>query len=121
MTYERLIFPESPLEPYAPPSVPWPESSRQVADSLAVLTAAAVATEALRLGTAVLIAAQHTPVQLAKALATIDQLSGGRVIAGMSAGWSSDDLRALAPPGRIAAASSTRRWTSSMPCGDRTR
>jgi probable F420-dependent oxidoreductase len=93
-TYERLLFPESPLEPYAPPNVPWPESSRQVADSLAVLTAAAVATERVRLGTAVLIAAQHTPVQLAKALATIDQISGGRVIAGLGTGWSSDDLRA---------------------------
>src|SRR3954452_21487998 len=34
-TYERLLFPQSPLEPYAPPDVPWPESSRQVADSLA--------------------------------------------------------------------------------------
>jgi len=93
-TYERLVFPESPLEPYAPPNEPWPESSRQVADSLAVLTAAAVATEKVRLGTAILIAAQHTPVQLAKALATIDQISGGRVIAGLGTGWSSDDLRA---------------------------
>lgn len=93
-TYERLVFPESPLEPYAPPDVPWPESSRQVADSLAVLTAAAVVTERVRLGTAILIAAQHTPVQLAKAFATVDQISGGRVIAGLGTGWSSDDLRA---------------------------
>ena len=77
-----------------PPDVPWPESSRQVADSLAVLTAAAVVTEKVRLGTAILIAAQHTPVQLAKALATIDQISGGRVIAGLGPGWASDDLRA---------------------------
>ena len=93
-TYERLLFPKSPLEPYAPPNVPWPEHSRQVADSLAVLTAAAVATEQVRLGIAVLVAALHTPVQLAKALATIDQISGGRMIAGMGTGWSSDDLRA---------------------------
>src|SRR6185437_13860268 len=93
-TYERLLFPKSPLEPYAPPNVPWPEHSRQVADSLAVLTAAAVVTEKVRLGTAILIAAQHTPVQLAKALATIDQISGGRVIAGMGPGWASDDLKA---------------------------
>src|SRR6185312_7883232 len=50
-TYERLLFPASPLEPYAPPNEPWPESSRQVADSLAVLTAAAVVTEKVRLGT----------------------------------------------------------------------
>ena len=93
-TYERLLFPEKPAEPYAPPNVPWPETSRQAADPLAVLTAAAVATEEVRLGTAVLIAALHTPVQLAKALATIDQISGGRMVAGMSTGWSTDELQA---------------------------
>ena len=120
-TYERLLFPKSPLEPYAPPNVPWPEHSRQVADSLAVLTAAAVATEQVRLGTALLIAAQHTPVQLAKALATIDQISGGRMIAGMAPAGPATIFGPLAPPGRIAAASSTRRWTSLTPCGGRTR
>ena len=93
-TYERLLFPETPAEPYAPPNVPWPETQRQAADPLAVLTAAAVATEQVRLGTSVLIAGLHTPVQLAKALATIDQISGGRIIAGMGAGWSSDEFRA---------------------------
>ncbi|TDD42486.1 TIGR03619 family F420-dependent LLM class oxidoreductase [Nonomuraea terrae] len=93
-TYERLLFPETPAEPYAPPNVPWPETQRQAADPLAVLTAAAVATERVRLGTAVLIAALHTPIQLAKQLATIDQISGGRVIAGMGTGWSSDEFQA---------------------------
>ncbi|GIF63274.1 LLM class F420-dependent oxidoreductase [Asanoa ishikariensis] len=93
-TYEQLLFAETPLEPYAPPDVPWPESGRQTADPLAVLTAAAVVTQEVRLGTAVLIAALHTPVQLAKALATIDQISGGRVVAGLGAGWSTDGLQA---------------------------
>jgi probable F420-dependent oxidoreductase len=93
-TYERLLFPEKPAEPYAPPDVAWPEGQRQAADPLAVLTAAAVVTERVRLGTAVLVAALHTPVQLAKALATVDQISGGRVIAGMGTGWSTDELQA---------------------------
>ncbi|MET9880205.1 TIGR03619 family F420-dependent LLM class oxidoreductase [Actinacidiphila glaucinigra] len=93
-TYERLLFPETPVEPYAPPNVPWPEAQRQAADPLAVLTAAVVATEQVRLGTAVLIAALHTPVQLAKQLATIDQISGGRIVAGLSTGWSTDELQA---------------------------
>ncbi|MFC0552725.1 TIGR03619 family F420-dependent LLM class oxidoreductase [Planotetraspora thailandica] len=93
-TYERLLFPETPAEPYAPPNVPWPETQRQAADSMAVLTAAAVATEQVRLGTAVLVAGLHTPVQLAKQLATIDQISGGRVIAGMGTGWSTDEFQA---------------------------
>lgn len=93
-TYERLLFPEAPAEPYSPTNVEWPKASRQAADSLAVLTAAAVVTEHVRLGTAVLIAALHTPVQLAKALATVDQISGGRVVAGVGSGWSSDELQA---------------------------
>jgi probable F420-dependent oxidoreductase len=99
-TYERLLFPESPVEPYAElPNVPWPEASRQAADPLAVLTAAAVATEKVRLGVSVLVAALHTPVQLAKALATIDQISGGRVIAGMGTGWSTDEFQATGATG----------------------
>lgn len=93
-TYERLLFPETPVEPYAGSNAPWPEHSRQAADPLAVLAAAAVATEKVRLGTAVLVAALHTPIQLAKALATIDQISGGRVIAGMGTGWATDELQA---------------------------
>ncbi|MGV9802301.1 TIGR03619 family F420-dependent LLM class oxidoreductase [Mycobacterium sp. NPDC003449] len=93
-TYERLLFPQTPAEPYAGTTVPWPEHSRQAADPLAVLTAAAVVTERVRLGTSVLIAALHTPIQLAKALATIDQISGGRIIAGLGIGWATDELQA---------------------------
>ncbi|AKS36434.1 TIGR03619 family F420-dependent LLM class oxidoreductase [Mycolicibacterium goodii] len=93
-TYERLLFPRNPVETYAGTGAPWPTHSRQAADPLAILTAAAVVTEKVRLGTSVLVAALHTPVQLAKALATIDQISGGRMIAGLGAGWSTDEFRA---------------------------
>jgi probable F420-dependent oxidoreductase len=93
-TYERLLFPQAPLEPYAGTNLPWPEHSRQAADPLAILTAAAIVTERVRLGTSVLVAALHTPVQLAKSLATIDQISGGRVIAGLGTGWATDELQA---------------------------
>jgi probable F420-dependent oxidoreductase len=91
-TYERLLFPVEPRESYF--GVPWPESQRQAADPLAVLTAAAVVTTHVRLGTAVLVAPAHAPFQLAKSLATIDQISGGRVIAGIGSGWSTDELQA---------------------------
>lgn len=89
-TYERLLFPVEPRESYF--GVPWPESQRQAPDPLAVLTAAAVVTTHVRLGTAVLVAPAHAPFQLAKSLATIDQISGGRVIAGIGSGWSTDEL-----------------------------
>lgn len=93
--YERLLFPRAPIEPYAAaPNVPWPEHSRQAADPLAVLTAAAGATEKVCLGTSVLVAPPHGPVQLAKALATVDQISGGRLVAGLGTGWSTDELQA---------------------------
>jgi probable F420-dependent oxidoreductase len=93
-TYERLLFPVTTAEPYAGTNMPWPEHSRQAADPLAVLTAAAVATEKVRLGTSILVAALHTPVQLAKELATIDQISGGRMIAGIGTGWATNELQA---------------------------
>src|SRR5262249_26282599 len=51
-------------------------------------------TEKVRLGTSILVAALHTPVQLAKTLATIDQISGGRVVAGLGTGWSTDEFQA---------------------------
>jgi probable F420-dependent oxidoreductase len=90
-TYERLLVPDSPAESYF--GRPWPEEYRRTAEPLAVLTAAAMVTSRVRLGTSALIAALHAPVQLAKSLATIDQISGGRMIAGIAAGWSSDELQ----------------------------
>lgn len=65
-----MLFPDKPVEPYAGSNQPWPEHSHQAADPLTLLTAAAVVTERVRLGTSVLVAALHTPVQLAKELAT---------------------------------------------------
>src|SRR4029078_8759397 len=73
-TYERLLFPQTPAEPYAEqPNVPWPKASRQAPAPPAGPPAAAVVTQKARLGVSLLVAALHTPVQLAKALATIDQ------------------------------------------------
>jgi probable F420-dependent oxidoreductase len=92
-TYERLLFPDSPADSYF--GSPWPEEYRQTAEPLAVLTAAAMVTSRVRLGTSALVAALHAPVQLAKSFATIDQISGGRMIAGLAAGWSSDELQTI--------------------------
>jgi probable F420-dependent oxidoreductase len=56
-------------------------------DPIVALTAAATATKQIRLGTGVLLVAQLDPVNLAKQLATLDHLSGGRVVLGVGAGW----------------------------------
>ncbi len=58
---------------------------------VALSTAAAVTTR-IRLGTAVALPAEHDPITLAKTIASLDHLSGGRVILGAGFGWNTDEL-----------------------------
>ncbi|MGW5127258.1 LLM class F420-dependent oxidoreductase [Streptomyces sp. NPDC004069] len=93
--YERALFPEPATQGlYGIEGLPWPDSYRHVADPLVTLTLAAAATERVRLGSSVLVAPLHMPFQLAKALASLDAASGGRVIAGFGTGWSLDEYAA---------------------------
>lgn len=55
-------------------------------ETLSLLTYAAAHTQEIKLGSAVLLAPLRNPVQLAKALATLDQLSQGRLIVGLALG-----------------------------------
>jgi probable F420-dependent oxidoreductase len=64
-------------------------------DPVVSLTWAAAVTERVDLGTSVLVAPHHNPLELANALASIDNLSGGRVIAGVGVGWSAGEFAAL--------------------------
>ncbi|MFF4213587.1 LLM class F420-dependent oxidoreductase [Streptomyces sp. NPDC001796] len=93
--YERALYPEPAGQGlYGIEGLPWPDSYRNVADPLVTLTLAASATERARLGSSVLVAPLHQPFQLAKALASLDAASGGRVIAGFGTGWSLDEYAA---------------------------
>ncbi|MER6124500.1 LLM class F420-dependent oxidoreductase [Streptomyces sp. NPDC001795] len=93
--YERALFPDPAGQGlYGIEGLPWPDSYRNVADPLVTLTLAAAATERVRLGSSVLVAPLHQPFQLAKALASLDAASGGRVIAGFGTGWSLDEYAA---------------------------
>jgi probable F420-dependent oxidoreductase len=56
-------------------------------DPIVGLAAAATVTRRIRLGTGVLLVAQQDPISLAKQLATLDHLSGGRLVLGIGFGW----------------------------------
>jgi len=58
---------------------------------IALATAAAV-TERIRLSTAVSLPVEHDPITLAKTIASLDHLSGGRVTIGAGFGWNTDEL-----------------------------
>jgi probable F420-dependent oxidoreductase len=64
-------------------------------DSVVALTRVAALTTRLRLGTGILVLPHHNPILVAKTLATLDVLSGGRVIAGFAAGYAEAEFRAL--------------------------
>ena len=64
-------------------------------DPLLTLTWAAAVTESIGLGTSVLVLAQHNPLALAKRLASLDVLSGGRLTIVAGVGWSKAELDAL--------------------------
>lgn len=67
--------------------------SARILDPFTVLGAAAAVTSRLRLGTAICIVPQHDPIILAKQVATIDHLSGGRFLFGAGAGWLVEEMR----------------------------
>jgi probable F420-dependent oxidoreductase len=70
----------------------------QWSEAFVTLAAAGMAAPALELGFAVLLPAMRNPVVVAKQLATLDRLSGGRVIAGMGVGWLREEYAALGVP-----------------------
>lgn len=74
------------------------EPDTPVPDPLIWLSYAAAAAPTLKLGTCILIVPQRNPLILAKELATLDQLSGGRVELGLGIGWMKEEFDALGIP-----------------------
>jgi probable F420-dependent oxidoreductase len=68
------------------------------ADPVAVMGAIAGGTSTIRFGTRVLIATYRHPVVLAKELATIDWIAGGRMLLGVGAGWMAEEFDAVGVP-----------------------
>jgi probable F420-dependent oxidoreductase len=84
-TFQRLL---------APVDAGWGEVYRSVHDPLLPLAYAAALTSRIRLGVAVVNLPFVAPVVLAKQLATLDILSGGRVDAGIGNGWADEEFTA---------------------------
>ena len=69
-----------------------PKPYYDVMDPFVVLTAAAAATKTLLVGTGVCLVVQRDPIQTAKLVASIDQVSGGRFLFGVGDGWNADEM-----------------------------
>jgi probable F420-dependent oxidoreductase len=61
-------------------------------DQFVALTMAAAVTKKLTLGTGITLLTEHDPINLAKACASLDRLSGGRLIFGIGAGWNAEEM-----------------------------
>jgi probable F420-dependent oxidoreductase len=68
---------------------------RNILESVTVLAYAAAVTKRVHVGSSIIVLPLRDPVLLGKQLATVDQLSGGRLIVGLGVGWSEDEFDAL--------------------------
>lgn len=98
--FESIWFPEHSHIPSAR-TTPWggregapplPDWYWRTHDQLLALAAAAAVTDRIRLGTGITLVAQHDPIWLAKRIATLDVLSGGRVEFGIGFGWNKEEM-----------------------------
>ena len=99
-TVEHVVYPEGYESSY-----PYDESGKMsgtsespIPDPLIWLTYLAGVTTTLRLATGILILPERNPVVLAKEVATLDALSGGRVELGIGVGWLREEFDALGIP-----------------------
>jgi probable F420-dependent oxidoreductase len=88
---EHSHIPASRRTPY-PVGGALPPMYRRMMDPFPSLLAAALATERLRVGTGVALPLEHDVFALAKTVATVDRLSGGRLDLGVGVGWNEEEL-----------------------------
>lgn len=87
---EHSHIPTSRKTPY-PPGGEMPAPYKQMMDPYLSLMAAASATKKLKLGTGVALLVERELFSQAKTIATLDRLSGGRVIIGTGVGWNEEE------------------------------
>ena len=69
-----------------------PDYYKRPFDPFVAMAMAAAATERLRVGTGICLVAQRDPIVTAKAVASLDHLSGGRFVFGVGFGWNADEI-----------------------------
>jgi probable F420-dependent oxidoreductase len=96
---DRVLVPRSVAShyPYGTGGV-WAPSTGANIDPLLTLAWAAAAAPSVKVGTSVLLAPLRDPILLAKELASLDYLTGGRVILGLGVGWMQEEFGALGVP-----------------------
>ena len=96
--FASLFVPEHthiPTSRATPPPTGEPELAdeyRRTLDPWVALATAAAVTSRIRLGSGIALVAQHDPIALAKTIATLDHLSGGRVVVGVGFGWNREEM-----------------------------
>ncbi len=88
---EHTHIPVSRETPY-PVGGELPREYARTYDPFVAMTAAAAATERLRVGTGACLVVERDPIVTAKAVASVDRLSGGRLLFGVGAGWNLEEL-----------------------------
>jgi probable F420-dependent oxidoreductase len=88
---EHSHIPLSRLSPF-PQGGDLPKKYYDVMDPFVTLAAAAAATTKLKVGTGVCLVVQRDPIQTAKQVASLDQVSGGRFLFGIGAGWNAEEM-----------------------------
>jgi probable F420-dependent oxidoreductase len=89
---EHTHIPASRETPY-PAGGELPREYARTLDPFVALAAAASATSTIKLGTGICLVVEHDPIVLAKTVATLDQISGGRFLFGVGAGWNREEMR----------------------------
>src|SRR5271166_970657 len=98
--YESLWIPEHPVIPVGfktpvPGGGKLPEHYGRWVDPFVALAIAATVTGRIRLGTGICLLPEREPLITAKAVATLDLYSGGRVVLGVGAGWLREETEAM--------------------------
>ncbi|MBI3994315.1 MAG: LLM class F420-dependent oxidoreductase [Candidatus Lambdaproteobacteria bacterium] len=88
---EHTHIPASRLSPW-PGGGPLPEEYSHTHDPFVALATAAAVTKKIRLGTGICLVIERDPIVLAKEVASLDHISGGRVDFGIGGGWNQEEM-----------------------------